>query len=117
MNMPYTPGLWVNTFPAEIMVCDPQGVILEMSETAIALYQRSGGAQMIGRNVFDHHKEPSRSQVRDIIARRETMIYTTEKGGQKKLVCISPWQKAGEYAGFVLLVLDLPAEMMNICKD
>lgn len=99
------------------MVCDPQGVILEMNETAIRLYAREGGAAMLGRNVYDHHDEPARSQVRALVEQRRVTQYTTEKGGQKKLVCIAPWFDQERYAGFVLMVLDLPENMVNIVKD
>jgi PAS domain-containing protein len=108
---------WVASFPAEIIVCDAQGNIIEMNDVAIALYQSVGGAEMIGRNVFDHHREPSRSQVEALVAQRRQVIYTTEKDGQKKLVCIAPWQQDHEYAGFTLLTLDLPEDLPNIRKD
>jgi transcriptional regulator with PAS, ATPase and Fis domain len=112
---------WVASFPAEIIVCDRIGTILEMNDHAIEIYKQTGGAEMIGRNLYDHHFEPARSQVESVVANRvsqmETVIYTTEKAGEKKLVCIAPWQQAGMYAGFALLTLDLPEKMPNICKD
>ena len=108
---------WADSFPAEIMVCDPQGVILGMNETAIQIYAAVGGAALIGRNVFDHHDEPSRSQVRALVGERRTRMYTTQKAGQKKLVIIAPWDEAGAYAGFILQVLDLPENLPNIIKD
>jgi len=108
---------WIYTFPAEIMVCDPDGKILEMNEMAIRLYEKEGGVAMIGRNVFDHHQEPARSQVRAVVEKRETVIYTTEKGKQKKLVCIAPWYEQGDYSGFALVVLDLPGDIPNIVKN
>lgn len=107
---------WVNSFPAEIIVCDPQGNILEMNDTAISLYEKEGGVAMIGRNVFDHHEQPVRKQVQTMVKQRRTYIYTTEILEQKKLVCIAPWHENGEYAGFVLMVLDLPANMVNLIK-
>jgi PAS domain-containing protein len=108
---------WVASFPAEIIVCDAQGTIIEMNQVATDLYQSAGGEEMIGRNVFDHHTEPSRSQVQALVAQRKLVIYTTEKGGQKKLVCIAPWEQQHEYAGFALLTIDLPADMLHILKD
>jgi len=35
----------------------------------------------------------------------------------KKLVSIAPWFRGGEYAGFALIVLDLPESIPNINKD
>lgn len=110
-------SFWVNSFPAEIIVCDPDGNIVEMNQKAILLYQEEGGEAMVGRNIFDHHEEPSRSQVKSVVNQRKTTIYTAEQGGNKKLVCIAPWFQQDEYAGFTLLVLDLPAHLKNIIKD
>lgn len=117
METPYIPGEWASTFPAEIIICDAQGTILEMNATAQALYRDSGGARMIGHNVFDHHTPPARAQVEAVVARRQTVMYTAEQGGQTRLVCIAPWERAGGYAGFALLVLDLPAGMAHLRKD
>jgi transcriptional regulator with PAS, ATPase and Fis domain len=108
---------WIATYPAEIMVCDEQGTILEMSDVSIQIYEREGGAAMIGCNVFEHHNEPARSQMMSVVQQRRHVIYTTEKGGLKKLVSIAPWYRAGAYAGFALIVLDLPEKIPNILKD
>jgi PAS domain S-box-containing protein len=110
-------GEWISTYPAEIMVCDQEGIILEMNNIAIEIYRKEGGAELIGRNVFDHHYEPARSQMRGVVNQQRHVIYTTEKAGMKKLVSIAPWYRQGEYAGFVLIVLDLPETIPNIVKD
>jgi hypothetical protein len=108
---------WIVTYPAEIMVCDAAGIILEMSDVAIQIYEKEGGAAMIGKNVFDHHAELPRRQILNVVNQRKHVIYTTEKGGLKKLVSIAPWYSEGGYAGFALIVLDLPQKIPNIVKD
>ena len=108
---------WIASYPAEIMICDQAGTILEMSDVAIQIYKKEGGAKMIGRNVFDHHTEPARSQMMNVVNQKRHVIYTTEKGGSKKLVSIAHWYREGEYAGFALIVLDLPEKIPNIVKD
>ena len=108
---------WAYTYPAEIMVCAPDGLILEMNQTAIQLYQQEGGAQMIGTNVFDHHSEPATSQVRAIVARQQATTYTTQKENRKTLVRIAPWYREEQYAGFVLITFELPEHLPNIIKD
>lgn len=112
-----SPGEWIATYPAEIIVCDPQGTILEMSGVAIANYEREGGAALIGRSVFEHHRGDSRTQMENVVHRKRPVIYTTEKGGLKKLVSIAPWYRGDQYAGFTLIVLDLPKVIPNIVKD
>ena len=117
MNPRTSASEWVQTYPAEIMVCNAEGVILEMSDTAIKIYEKEGGAALIGRNVFDHHDAISRKQIKSVVDQRKHVIYSTEKGGNKKLVSIAPWYHEGEYAGFALIVLDIPENIPNIYKD
>jgi transcriptional regulator with PAS, ATPase and Fis domain len=117
MNPRTSASEWVQTYPTEIMVCDTDGTILEMSDTAIKIYEKEGGADLIGRNVFDHHQEPAKGHMMAVVNQRKHVIYTTEKGGLKKLVSIAPWYREGEYAGFALIVLDLPEKIPNINKD
>ncbi|MCX6080330.1 MAG: diguanylate cyclase [Chloroflexi bacterium] len=110
-------GEWIGTYPAEIMVCDADGIILEMNAVSGQIYEQEGGLAMIGRNVFDHHLEPARSQMMNVVKQKRHVLYTTEKDGLKKLISIAPWQRDGEYAGFALIVLDLPKKIPNIVKD
>jgi hypothetical protein len=118
-NIPdkFASGEWISTYPAEIMVCDQDGIILEMSNVAIEIYRKEGGAEMIGRNVFDHHLEPARSKLISMVNQHQHVIYTTERGGNTKLVSIAPWYRQGEYAGFAMIVIDLPENISNIVKD
>jgi PAS domain S-box-containing protein len=113
----YHLGEWIASYPAEIIVCDQDGTILEMNQVALDIYAGEGGMQMIGRNVFDHHPEPARSHLMSMILKKQHVLYTTEKAGLKKLVSIAPWYREGTYAGFTLFVLDLPANLPNLVKD
>jgi hypothetical protein len=55
-----------------------------MSNVSVQIYEKEGGAKMIGRNVFEHHQEPAKSQMMDVVNQKRHVIYTTEKGGVKK---------------------------------
>ena len=46
------------------------GTILEMSDVSIQIYEKEGGAKMIGRNVFDHHVEPAKSQMMNVVKQK-----------------------------------------------
>jgi hypothetical protein len=115
-NEPMT-SEWIATYPAEIMVCDQIGTILEMSNVSIQIYEKEGGAKLIGQNVFDHHAEPAKSHMMKVVNKKKHVVYTTEKDGMKKLVSIAPWYKENIIAGFALIVLDLPQKIPNIVKD
>ncbi len=51
------------------------------------------------------------------MAGRITNVYTIEKTGRKKLIYQTPWYRAGEYAGFVELSLEIPWEMAHFIRD
>ncbi|MCE1252187.1 MAG: hypothetical protein LWX83_01425 [Anaerolineae bacterium] len=109
-------GYWADSFPAEIIVCDPDGIILEMNAHAIKQYQNQGGAALVGQNVFNHHPPEVRAQIKSIVTRRQLVVYTTEKQGLRTMVSISPWFQDNKYAGFTLLTLPLPEKMDVIHK-
>jgi PAS domain-containing protein len=117
LTQPTTSSVWAATYPAEIMVCDREGIIIEMNDVAIRLYENEGGARLIGTNVYDYHQQPARDNLRKLVEQHKHVVYTTEKAGKKKLVSIAPWFQDGAYAGFVLIVLDLPQDMQNIVKE
>jgi len=107
---------WVHEFPGAITVCDRDGTILELNARAAAVFAADGGAALVGRNVLDCHPQPARDQLAAMLARGESNAYTIEKRGVKKLIFQSPWYRSGEYAGFVELSLEVPAELPHFVR-
>jgi transcriptional regulator with PAS, ATPase and Fis domain len=107
---------WVNEFPGAITVCDPAGTILEMNDRSAEVFASDGGRALIGSNVLDCHPEPSRTQLRGMLASGKPNIYTIEKAGQKKLIYQAPWYRQGVYAGFVEFGLEIPVEMPHFVR-
>jgi transcriptional regulator with PAS, ATPase and Fis domain len=107
---------WVQEFPGSITVCDPSGIILEMNDRAVKTFQDQGGRKLIGTNLLDCHPEPARMKTERLLETRRTNVYTIEKGGVKKLIYQAPWSRDGEYAGFVELGLEIPAEMPHFVR-
>ncbi len=99
------------------MVCDPQGLILEMNERAVLGYQAEGGRALIGKNVLDCHPEAARAKLRELMDSRRKNVYTIEKNGIWKLIYQSPWFENGLYRGFVELSLEIPAEMPHFIRQ
>jgi PAS domain-containing protein len=50
---------WPKEFPAEVVVCDTTGIILEMNDEAETLFAEDGGRGLLGANVLD---EPNTCQ-------------------------------------------------------
>ena len=108
---------WVEEFSGSVVVCDPEGIILEMNEKAIKTFEKSGGNRLIGSNLLDCHPEPSRSKLIRLMEERKTNIYTIEKKGVRKLIYQAPWHVKGEYRGFVEIVMEIPASIPHFIRD
>jgi transcriptional regulator with PAS, ATPase and Fis domain len=107
---------WVNEFPAAIIVCDEQGIIVEMNERAAHNYARDGGRALIGKSVLDCHPEPARTKLQQLLETQQKNVYTIEKNGVKKLIYQSPWYREGKFAGLVELSLEIPFEMPHFVR-
>jgi hypothetical protein len=104
---------WVKEFPGAVTVCDPDGVILDMNDKAIAI---EGGKTYVGSNLLDCHPEPARSQVAELLKTRQAILYTAEKQGMKTLVYATPWFIDGIYSGIMDLVVDLPGPIPHVVR-
>jgi len=108
---------WTTEFNAAITVCNADGVITEMNNKSVLTFENDGGKELIGKNLFDCHPEPSRTQLKDIMDGQKTNVYTIEKGGKKKLIYQSPWYENGAYKGLVEIALEIPTEMLHFKRD
>jgi transcriptional regulator with PAS, ATPase and Fis domain len=108
---------WVEEFPGAITVCDAQGVILVMNARSAEVFGEQGGKRLVGSNVLDCHPEPSRTKLREMLASGQRNVYTIEKAGMRKLIYQTPWYQGGQYAGFVELAVEIPAEMPHFLRS
>lgn len=108
---------WVEEFSGSVVVCDPEGIIIEMNEKAATAFQKQGGRRLLGSHILDCHPEPARSTLKQLMEQRRTNIYTIERRGIRKLICQAPWHVKGEYRGFVEIVIELPASMPHFIRD
>jgi hypothetical protein len=60
-------GVWVKELPAEIIVCDTVGLVLEMNAQAEALFAEDGGRDLLGTNVLDCHPESAHGKLERIM--------------------------------------------------
>ena len=112
-----TDHAWIKEFSTAITVCDAEGIILEMNDKAAKTFEADGGYELIGSNMLDCHPGLSRQKTERLLAARVKNVYTIEKNGIKKLIYQSPWYKEGEYAGFVEISLEIPAEMPHFIRS
>jgi transcriptional regulator with PAS, ATPase and Fis domain len=107
----------VEEFHAAITVCDSAGIILEMNAKAMEDFKDDGGRQLLGTNLFDCHPESARAKLKQLMEKQQANVYTSEKGGVRKLVCQAPWYEAGMYRGFVEITQIIPGEIPNLIRD
>ncbi len=108
---------WIKEFPAAITVCDKNGIIIEMNENSVKTFEKDGGRELIGKNIFDCHPEPARTTLKELFGQQGSKCYTIEKNGKKKLIYQAPWYKNGEYGGLVELSIEIPYEMPHHDRD
>jgi hypothetical protein len=108
---------WVKEFPGAIIVCDPNGIVIDLNDRAAQNLAADGGPRLIGTNALDCHPEPARSKFADMLATEQTNVYTIEKNGIKKLIYQAPWFRKGVYAGFIEFSLEIPWEMSHFKRD
>jgi PAS domain-containing protein len=108
---------WLDAIPGAVTVCDPRGVVVEMNEAAARGFAKDGGRGLIGRSLLDCHPEPARGKVARLLETRRPNVYTIEKNGARRLVYQAPWLRAGEFAGLIEIVLDLPADVPHFVRE
>jgi len=108
---------WFKEFPGAITICDTEGLILDMNDTAEEIFAEDGGRGLIGKNVLDCHPEPARGQLERMLDKQQKNVYTIEKKGKKKLIYQTPWYKDGVYSGFIELSIEIPFEMPHFVRD
>jgi len=110
------PNQWVSEFQGAITVCDRDGTILEMNDKAVEIFERYGGADLIGKSLMDCHPPAAQEKIRELLASGKTNAYTIEKNGVKKLIYQAPWFLDGKRAGLVELSLEIPEEMPHFMR-
>jgi transcriptional regulator with PAS, ATPase and Fis domain len=108
---------WIKEFPAAITVCDKEGIIISMNDASAKVFEKDGGMDLIGSNLYDCHPGTSSDKLRELMENEKVNTYSIEKNGQKKLIYQSPWYENGEYKGFVEISIPLPFEMKHFIRE
>lgn len=108
---------WIEKLDGNVFVCDADGIVIYMNETAIRNYASDGGATLIGKNLKDCHNEESNRKIREIMTTHQKNVYTIEKNGKKKIIYQTPWMDGDVCKGIVELSLEIPFEMPHFKRD
>lgn len=104
---------WLDGAKMSVTVTDKNGIVVYANvNNEIENYK-----ELIGRDIFECHPEPSRSLLRDMYSNPRDNTYTIEKNGRKKLIHQTPWYKAGEFAGYIEFSFVIPIDMPHHKRD
>jgi hypothetical protein len=110
-------GAWVVELPAEVMVCDRDGIILEMNAQAVSLFAADGGSGLLGANVLDCHPDPSLAKLELMLADQTANAYFSTENDGKRFFFQSPWYKDAHYAGFVEISFEVPEIIPHFIRE
>ncbi|MDD3001599.1 MAG: hypothetical protein PHF29_07580 [Candidatus Riflebacteria bacterium] len=99
-----------------VTICDTDAIIIYMNEKACKTFEKFGGKSLIGKSLFECHKQASIETIKKMIKNKETNSYTILKNGEKKLIHQAPWYKDGKIAGLVELSIVIPENMPHFIR-
>ena len=108
---------WLDGIEAAVTVCDRKGFIVYMNASAAESFKDQGGMNLVGKNMFDCHREESNQEIRKMLAEGSSNVYTVEKNGKKKFVWQAPWLQDGMFMGLVEIVAPMPHEVPHIVRN
>jgi len=108
---------WADHLPAAVTVCDRDGIILYMNEASTKVFASSGGAELVGKSLFDCHSLQSVKLIQDLMTTNQNHIYTIQKNGRKKMIYQSPYLVDGIVAGMVEITFEIPEEIPHFIRD
>ena len=110
----YPDTSWAEELNCAVTVCDSDGIILYMNKKSRETFSSHGN--LIGKNLFECHSEPSQAKIRHMLATGESNSYTISKGGLRKMIYQSPWRHNGIIAGMVEISIVIPEELPHYIR-
>lgn len=102
--------------PVAVTVTDLSGKIIEMNDKSAEVFAKSGGYDLIGKELDACHNPHSREIIASMLANDKTNAYTIEKNGMKKMIFQAPWYQNGKPAGLVELSFVIPFELPHFIR-
>ena len=108
---------WFDGIACSVTVCNTNGTILYMNPKAIETFMKWGGAELMGKNLFDCHSINSRQKILTLLENGETNTYTIEKAGVRKLIYQTPWFVKGKVEGLIEFSFEIPSNMPHYIRE
>jgi len=103
---------WAAEMDVRVTVCDLQGVIVYMNQSAVLSFKKYG-ENLIGKSIYDCHNPVSCEKIRAMNQTPSVNCYTIQKGEEKRMIRHFPWIEDGEHKGVIEFSFPVPVEMLN----
>lgn len=105
---------YFNKLDSAITVCDTEGIILYMNEKSCMEFEKFGGRDLIGKNLFDCHNQNSCEIIKKLLNEGISNTYTVTQNNKKKLIHQTPWHQNGRTMGLIEFSIELPEDTQEI---
>lgn len=101
---------WADEMDVRVTVCDLNAKIVYMNQAAILNFHKYGGAELIGKSLFDCHNPKSVQLIKDLLESPRNNSYLIDKVNKKRMIHQFPWIEDGQHKGLIEISFDLPAD-------
>jgi len=107
---------WAEQLNVAVTVSDTDGNIVYMNQKSGDTFSEYGGKELVGKSLYDCHNPKSVNILKDLLANKDTNVYTIEKNGLKKLIYQTPWYENDKLMGLVELSLEIPFDLPHFVR-
>jgi transcriptional regulator with PAS, ATPase and Fis domain len=100
-----------------ITISDINGKIIYMNDKAKITFKNEGGANLIGKSLYDCHSQNSISIIQEIMKTGIPHTYSIEKKGIHKIIHQSPLIQNGLLVGIMELSIEVPPILEHFNRD
>ena len=99
---------WADEMDVRVTVCDLDAVIVYMNEASVEGFQKYGGAELLGKSLFDCHLPVSQEKIMEMLEHPRVNTYLIKKNQERRLIRQFPWIEKGEHRGVIEISFELP---------
>jgi len=108
---------WAEEMDVRVTVCNLKGIIVYMNRSSVLSMHKYGGAELIGKSIFDCHNPRSCEIIREMLEHPYVNTYIVEKAGERRLIRQFPWEEDGEHKGIIEFSFFVPFDMQVKVRD
>lgn len=108
---------WAEEMDVRVTVCDLKGIIVYLNRASVLAMHKYGGAQLIGKSLFDCHNPKSNAIIKENLEQPAVNVYIVEKAGERRLIRQFPWEEDGEQKGIIEFSFPVPFDILVKVRD